>query len=633
VSPALLALTLFATPFGCDDKADDTAEAGPPLDMILLDDDVTYAGVAIVDVTPDIPETWEDLDDDYFFDGCPDDPSGTEPGCSEPFYDADGDGWFDAVWIGGFGPLRPANDVHDPVYARATVIARNGEYIVFVGLDLVGLGSPRIHEARDRLVADGFDGDRLLAASSHNHQGPDTMGLWGNPFYTPDPISGMNPDYQERITDAIEEAVRAAAAQMEPVALTVGATRMRDRSPYFNGANFGGRNPSAIMHGMIFDGRDPVVVSDQLLVIQGVGEAGTVFTLTNWSGHPETRGSDNLSISSDWVGVTREVLEAEFGGVAMHMPESLGGMQSALGGDLPLVLDDGSHVYQTCDAAAIADAADTGCYAKAEGDVRTDEDGLSVPEWAEQDSWAFVTSHGWHIAEAAIDALAAGEPFTPDPIRVEVESLYVPIENLAYQLLGPADIFDLGLDDAIDDTDLCPLADTTDLGCIETRTFQAQLGPIGFVAVPGELLPELAWGFPEDDAWAIEQVDPTARGDGATYFPQHKRECDGIAYDDCAQTDGFIGDCDCIRIHAWPYTLNDDPTVPPLLDLLDTEYKAVLGMTDNYLSYIIPEPDFNEDVSLLSLNGDGDHYEDTVSPSHVFASEIQAAQIRISDRW
>jgi len=343
-----------------------------------------------------------------------------------------------------------------------------------------------------------------------------------------------------------------------------------------------------------------------------VGEEGTVFTLTNWSGHPEVRGSDNLSISSDWVGVTRDVLEAEYGGIAMHMPECLGGMQSALGGHLPLVEADGTHVMSE----------------------EVDEDGDVVPVWAEQNSWEFVTSHGWHIAEAAMDALAAGESFTPDPIRVEGESLYVPIENLAYQLLGPFDIFDLGLDDATFDTDLCPLADSSDLGCVETRTYRAQVGPIGFVTVPGELLPELAWGFPEgDDAWDIEAVDPTARGAGATYFPQHKTECDVLEYSDCTQTDGFIDDCECLKVHAWPYTLNDDPTVPPLLDLLDTEYKAVLGMTDNYLSYIIPEPDFNVEVSLLSLDGDGDHYEDTVSPSHIFASEIQAAQLRIDERW
>ena len=149
------------------------------------------------------------------------------------------------------------------------MISHNGEYIAFVALDFVGLGSPSVNEARSRLVADGFEDTRLLVSSSHNHQGPDTMGLWGNPYNLADPVSGIDPVHQARVVDAIEQSVRDAAAQMVPVDLVVGRTRMRDRGPYFSGALFGGRNPTDRMHGMIFDGRDPVVVSDQLLVLQG----------------------------------------------------------------------------------------------------------------------------------------------------------------------------------------------------------------------------------------------------------------------------------------------------------------------------------------------------------------------------
>ena len=47
-------------------------------------------------------------------------------------------------------------------------------------------------------------------------------------------------------------------------------------------------------------------------------------------------------------------------------------------------------------------------------------------------------------------------------------------------------------------------------------------------------------------------------------------------------------------------------------------------MTSDYLSYPVPEPDFNR-VSLLT--DDGDHYEDTVSPAHGFATRIQEAQL------
>jgi len=598
-----------------------------PLGIPLAENGVTYAGVATVDLTPTITETFTDLNGDHLFDGCMDDPTASGAGCDEPFDDVDGDGWFDAVFIAGFDPLRPALGVHDALSARALVLARDESYLALVALDLVGLGAPRIDAARERLVQDGFEGVRLVVASTHDHQGPDTMGLWGDPYDFADPVTGRDEAYQERVTDAIETAVREAAADMEPVTLTVGQVSMRDRGPWFNGPVFGGKNPVAKMQGMINDIRDPVLVSDQLLVLQGTLEdGGVLFTWTNWSGHPEVRGSENNEISADWVGVARAVLEETFpGSIALHMPECLGGMQSALGGDLPLVEEDGTHVFQTCDALAVGNPEDTGCYGKSVGDVRTDADGDEVPEWAERSSWAFVTSHGWHIAEAAIDALASGEVIDAAPIRVEEEEIYVPVENIAYQLLGPSGMFDLGFDDAVEDPTLCPEAVGTSLACMPTHTLRVQVGPMGFVGVPGELLPELAWGLPAGDPdWDAEMDDPTARGDGATYFPQHDSDCDALAYADCVD-ELSVGDCNCLKVHAWPYRINPDPAVPPLLDLLDTDYRAVLGMTNDYLSYIIPE------VSLLT--DDGDHYEDTVSPAHNFATRIQEGQLRIDDRW
>ena len=109
------------------------------------------------------------------------------------------------------------------------------------------------------------------------------------------------------------------------------------------------------------------VLITAFLVMQGLrSDGGAVFTFTNWSGHPEVWGGDNMAISSDWPGVARDLIEARFGGIAIHMPEALGGMQSALNGDVPLV----------------------------------DQDGPVEGMWAEHNTREFVFSLGWHIAEA-----------------------------------------------------------------------------------------------------------------------------------------------------------------------------------------------------------------------------------------
>jgi len=629
-----LALALALAAAGCSDAGDG---ATPPpargaLDIIVAQDGLTYAGAAVVDITPEVGERFTDLDEDGTFDGCLDDPTAAREGCDEPFEDANENGRFDPVFIAGYGPMRPAQDVHDPITARALVLSHGGEYLALVALDLVGLASTRIHAARDRLVEDGFDRDRLLVAATHNHEGPDSMGLWGDPENFADPTSGLDMAYQERITDAIEQAVREAAAAMEAVTFHVGAVRMRDRDPYFNGEHFGGRNRTPKMHGMIHDIRDPVIVSDQLLVMQGRRSDGdAVFTFTNWSGHPEVWGDTNDALSADWVGVTRTLLEAEYGGVAIHMPECLGGMQSAGGGDVPLIDEAGAPVVQTCDEAAVADQADVGCHGKEAGAQRTDEDGRPVPEWAEDETWEFVRSHGHHIAEAAKAVLADAPAREPTPIRVEVEALYVPITNLGFQMLGGMNIFDLDLNAGVKDTELCPEASSVQLGCMPLRTFRVTLGPIGFVTAPGELLPELAWGLPTDDErWSSQGAATDTRGDGSAYFPQHDADCDAVGWAACSSAEAK-GECNCLSVHAWPYALSTGEDQRPLLDLLDTEYRAILGMVDDYGGYIVPKPDFNTQVSLLT--DDGDHYEDTVSLSYEFGERLLAAQRRIATRW
>ena len=48
----------------------------------------------------------------------------------------------------------------------------------------------------------------------------------------------------------------------------------------------------------------------------------------------------------------------------------------------------------------MADDQDVACFGAAVGDARVDADGDYVPEWAERDSWDFVRSHGYHLAEA-----------------------------------------------------------------------------------------------------------------------------------------------------------------------------------------------------------------------------------------
>lgn len=120
----------------------------------------------------------------YTFEGLLTYPEPSTEECRDGFVDANGNGVFDAMWLGGFDFARPATgyDRDAPIMVRAGVIATPSDYIVLVTIDTIGL-SPvhlanlreRIEGASDRTVRK----ERVLIMTLHDHEAPDLQGLWG----------------------------------------------------------------------------------------------------------------------------------------------------------------------------------------------------------------------------------------------------------------------------------------------------------------------------------------------------------------------------------------------------------------------------------------------------------------------
>ena len=125
------------------------------------------------------------------------------------FEDNDKDGVFDATWIAGFEARRAASDVHDLLDVRCMIVARNGRYVVFCGLDVIGLFRHRMDQATAVLEAeDSVDPRRVIISASHTYHGPDTLGPWGFPDEDPELfVTGYDVAYQAKVVDAIVAAV------------------------------------------------------------------------------------------------------------------------------------------------------------------------------------------------------------------------------------------------------------------------------------------------------------------------------------------------------------------------------------------------------------------------------------------
>jgi len=145
-------------------------------------------------------ETWNDVDGDAQYN--PD---------VDTFEDANGNGLFDAAWMAGFQNGRAAKDVHDDLMAVAAVFDDGDTRIGIVPADVVGLMANFVASVRTAVPPELWL-DYVLVHATHNHEGPDTQGLWGAADFE----SGVSEDYMARLkadmVGALEEGSAACGA-------------------------------------------------------------------------------------------------------------------------------------------------------------------------------------------------------------------------------------------------------------------------------------------------------------------------------------------------------------------------------------------------------------------------------------
>lgn len=210
------------------------------------------------------------------------------------------------IYMAGYDATgRRPRGVHDSLYARVLVVSDGTRTAAVVGVDWLGLYRNDVQDIR-RLA--GFESPEryLFVSATHQHSGPDSMGLWGR---FPG-VSGRDARYHEEAKRLIAAEVKRLAAQLEPAELA-GVSRRVDPS------------------GLCRDSRDPVVIDPHLGVLQVRRPGGKVLaTLVNWSCHPEVLGRDNFRLTADYPGPLCAVIEERTGGECVFLPGAIGGLMT-----------------------------------------------------------------------------------------------------------------------------------------------------------------------------------------------------------------------------------------------------------------------------------------------------------------
>jgi hypothetical protein len=400
------------------------------------------AGVGKARITPTV-ETWDDADGDGVW------------SAGEEFDDVNGNGSWDGVWMAGFGNGRAATGAHDEQWARAVVFEQGDVSIGLVALDLIGLFHGDVVEIRKMASEADLGLDHILVATTHQHEGQDTMGLWGPSFGQ----SGYSPEYAAFVRERAVEALQQAIDTRREADIRLGTAEA----------------PELLNDTRLPDVRDQSITSLQLRDAQSDEVFGTVVI---WGNHPEALGSGNTLLTSDYPHFLREEMESQWpGSTAVFFSGILGGLTTTIG----IVGCPDANGEETCPQGTFERAEYVGVgAARAAIDSLQGENGRDV----EVDELGFRRHPFFLTTSNAGFALMFLSGLVP-------RSLYTP-EGVAY---AAEDVADLDLDDVLEGR-----------AVIATEVDALAIGEVEIVTIPGELYAEL-WLAKSDGASYVEHPE------------------------------------------------------------------------------------------------------------------------------
>ena len=380
---------------------------------------------------------------------------------------------YNGIFMAGFGSDRIAKGCNDDIWARAVVIEAGVHKVAMVSVDLVGylrFGRYYGFSKAQALVDPSLGIDTFVYSSTHSHQGPDTLGLWGFQEFS----DGKFPHYLAFVDRQVARAISEAARPENMRAATASAaTTTPDQSPDLRGLQ--------VRTGC----RPPWFFDPELRAVRFVDDSQqTIATVINWSTHPESLEDENELVSSDFVHYIRETVESALGGTVVYFSGDLGAAEivgDTCVGNADPHADDGSNEFDT-------------------------RANLGVPR---------TRQIGELVGGVVVNMLEKAQPLAVDHVDVATANYYAGGTNELFNFGNQVGILDL--DPAQFDPTKCG-PNTQICAPIEQHVLSLEDSEgqplLQMVTAPGELFPELFYGVEEHG-----RSDCPAAHTGAPYEP------------------------------------------------------------------------------------------------------------------
>jgi hypothetical protein len=392
-------------------------------------------GFSAIKITPTVIDRWTDTDNDAQYN--------VKDG--DTYKDVNGNGRFDPIWIAGFSNKRPANGIHDDLWARTMVVDDGISRIAMTSIDAIGFMNDDIIDVRE-LISESSNITYSVISSTHTHEAPDLLGLWGDSYLK----SGVNEEYMEYVKKQSARSIDEAAENM--------------KTAFFK---FGMNKNDALS--VVGDSRDPQVFDPAVRIIQALSleDSSTLGTLIGWADHPETLWSDNLLISSDFPHFLREGIENGIyiddslvfegvGGTAVYFNGAIGGLMTT----------------------------------KPSFEV---EDIFTGQKYLEP-TFEKTKAQGDYLAYLALMALDSSNHYEHEgSISIRAQTVYLDFQNPLFRLGAVLGVLDRGM---------------TGWMKVRSEVAAFSFGPAHFITVPGEIYPEIVNGGVEKPEGQDFDIDP-----------------------------------------------------------------------------------------------------------------------------
>jgi len=197
--------------------------------------------------------------------------------------------------LGGYGARmsKPAEGVHDDIWAKALVLNDGQKKYAIVTLDILGLPPNVKPQVIEKLNQEGWTEENIMLLPSHSHTSLEMFALNDKNVFGLAPIGIFQPQLLEFVVLSLVDLIKSADQNLKPVKIGTHSKEIEGLNRNRRGAPF----------------------LDKTLTVTRIdhinGKPMTV--LVNWTGHPTIMDEDDMLVSGGWPGSLQRELEGWIG--------------------------------------------------------------------------------------------------------------------------------------------------------------------------------------------------------------------------------------------------------------------------------------------------------------------------------